>query len=84
MPSQWTHIAGLPPSIAMRWRCLSKADANAPLAFKFGMKLFFRWAHLNLSPAVPGSNSVCGPSLFGTETAFAGGPRFGPLAIPLR
>ena len=48
------------------------------------MKLFFGWVHLNLSPAVPGSNGVCGPSLLGTEMTFAGGPRFGPLAIPSR
>ena len=48
------------------------------------MKLFFRWAHLTQSPAVPGPNGVCGLSLSGTGMAFAGDPRFGPLAIPLR
>ena len=31
-------------------------------------------AHLNSSPAVPGSNGVCGPSLPGTGMAFAGAP----------
>ena len=37
-----------------------------------GMKLFFRRAHLNSSPAVPGSNGVCGLSLPGSGMAFAG------------
>ena len=51
----------------------------------FGMKLFFRWAHLTQSPAVPGPTGICGLSLFGTGmAAFAGDPRLGPLAIPLR
>ena len=48
------------------------------------MKHFQRWIHFTRSPAVPGLNGVCGPSLPGAGMAFAGGPRCGPLAIPLR
>ena len=48
----------------------------------FGMKLFFRWAHLNLFPAVPGSNGVCGPSLPATGMAFADAP-FRPAGDPV-
>ena len=44
----------------------------------------FPRAHFARSPAAPGSDGVCGPSLSGAGIAFAGGPRCGPLAIPLR
>ena len=48
------------------------------------MKLFFRRAYFDRSPAVPGPDGICGLSLPGAGMAFAGGLRFGPLAIPLR
>ena len=44
----------------------------------------FPRAHFTRSPAAPGLNGVCEPSLPGTGMAFAGGPRCGPLATPLR
>ncbi len=48
------------------------------------MKLFFHWAHVTSSPAVLGANGVCELLLPGTGMAFAGDPRSGPLATPLR
>ena len=48
------------------------------------MKHLYARAHFTHSPAVPGLNGVCGPSLSGAGMAFAGDPRYGPLAIPLR
>ena len=50
----------------------------------FGVKHCPRWTHFNCSPAVPELNGVCGPSFPGSGMAFAGGPRCGPLVIPLR
>ena len=48
------------------------------------MKHLHHWAQLDPSPAVPRLNGVCGLSLSGAGMAFAGGPRSGPPAIPLR
>ncbi len=50
----------------------------------FGMKPFFPRAPLDRSPAAPGLSGVCGLPLPGAGMAFAGVPRFGPPAIPLR
>ena len=50
----------------------------------FGMKHLYARVYFTRSPAVPGLNGVCGPSLSGAGMAFAGDPRYGPLAIPLR
>ena len=41
-------------------------------------------AHFTRSPAVPGLIGVCELSLSGAGVAFAGGPRYGPLAISSR
>ena len=51
---------------------------------RFGVKHFPRWTHFTPSAVVPGLNGVCGPSLPVAGIAFAGGPRCGPRAIPLR
>ncbi len=50
----------------------------------FGVKHLYARAHFARSSAVPGLNGVCGPSLSGVGMVFTGGPRCGPLAIPLR
>ena len=52
--------------------------------FQFGVKHLYARTHFIRSPAVPGLNGVCGLALSGAGMAFAGGPRYGPLAIPLR
>ena len=51
---------------------------------RFGVKHFPRWTHFTPSAVVPGLNGVCVPSLPGAGISFAGGPRCGPRAIPLR
>ena len=48
------------------------------------MKRFFRRSHFDRSPSVPRPDGICGLLLPGAGMAFAGGPRFGPVAIPLR
>ena len=51
---------------------MSQSDSQNWVHPIFGMKLFLRRGHIIRSPAVPGSNGVCGQ------------PRFGAPAIPLR
>ena len=64
----------LPVKSALSFRTeygLSDSKARICRNKQFGMKLFFRWAQLNRSPAITGSNGVCGLSLPGTGMALA-------------